>query len=125
MANTAALAWGGKLLALWEGGLPHQIDPLSLSTIGASEVGGVLEPPGSTFAAHPRLDPANDRVVNFSYKPNPVTGTKVTFWEFNSDFRLHQEAVECVARPYTAATAAAPRSAFSHLNSLLSPQVQG
>ncbi len=30
VANTAAVHYGGRLLALWEGGLPHELDPAGL-----------------------------------------------------------------------------------------------
>lgn len=31
--------WGGKLLALWEAGCPYELDPNTLETIGASDIG--------------------------------------------------------------------------------------
>ena len=34
MANTAVVHYGGRLLALWEGGLPYQLDPAGLQTLG-------------------------------------------------------------------------------------------
>ncbi|MBU2225831.1 MAG: carotenoid oxygenase family protein, partial [Gammaproteobacteria bacterium] len=33
-ANTALIPWQGEVLALWEGGSPHRIDPDSLQTLG-------------------------------------------------------------------------------------------
>lgn len=35
VANTAVVRWGGRLLCLWEGGSPYQIDGNTLETIGA------------------------------------------------------------------------------------------
>ena len=35
-ANTSVVWHGGKLLALWEGGLPHRLDPTTLDTLSLS-----------------------------------------------------------------------------------------
>ncbi|KAJ1616065.1 retinal pigment epithelial membrane protein-domain-containing protein, partial [Pavlovales sp. CCMP2436] len=86
LANTNVLWWGGRLLALWEGGRPHLMDPLSLATSRESDLAGLLKP-GETFSAHPRFDRARKRLVNFAYSPNPLTGTKLTFFEFGENFR--------------------------------------
>ncbi|KAK9742772.1 hypothetical protein RND81_03G196300 [Saponaria officinalis] len=34
VANTSILKWGKRLFCLWEGGLPYEIDPRTLDTIG-------------------------------------------------------------------------------------------
>ncbi|KAF2303526.1 hypothetical protein GH714_018986 [Hevea brasiliensis] len=34
VANTSVLKWGGRLLCLWEGGIPYEIESGSLDTIG-------------------------------------------------------------------------------------------
>ncbi|CAM8929426.1 unnamed protein product [Rhodiola kirilowii] len=34
VANTSVVWWGGKLLCLWEGGVPYEIESRSLNTIG-------------------------------------------------------------------------------------------
>ena len=49
-ANISVLPWQGRLFALWEAGLPIELDPVDLSTIGESTVGGAV---GPTFSAHP------------------------------------------------------------------------
>ena len=41
-ANTQVISFGGKVLALFEAGLPHEIDPITLETIGEYDMGGVL-----------------------------------------------------------------------------------
>jgi carotenoid cleavage dioxygenase len=65
-ANTA-LAWhDGRLLALWEGGPPHEIKTPSLDTVGAYDFGGALEIP---FTAHPKIDPETGEMVFFGYSP--------------------------------------------------------
>ena len=42
-ANTQVISFGGKVLALFEAGLPHQLDPKTLKTIGEDTLGGVLK----------------------------------------------------------------------------------
>lgn len=75
-ANTNVIWHGGRLLALWEGGLPHTLDPVSLRTLARFDFGGALRPPRSAwldrllspelpFAAHPRLDPETGELVSF------------------------------------------------------------
>ena len=80
VANTNAQVWGGKLLALWEAGMPFEMDRDTLDTTGATSLGGkfqlgpdgrgqpvdtgvllvnsLLGFGGSAFTAHPHIDPA-------------------------------------------------------------------
>ena len=64
-ANTNVVWIGGRLLALWEAGRPHRIDPVTLATLGEDDL-GVLRP-GSTFSAHPKRHPAGD-IWNFGVR---------------------------------------------------------
>lgn len=73
-ANTSVRYHGGKLLALWEGGLPHEIDPVSLKTVGRYDFDGALAPSGilermmgngTAFSAHPKLHPRTGELHNF------------------------------------------------------------
>ncbi|XP_078176753.1 carotenoid cleavage dioxygenase 7 isoform X1 [Carex rostrata] len=41
VANTSVVQWGGRLLCLWEGGEPYEIDPQSLETLGPVDLTGV------------------------------------------------------------------------------------
>ncbi len=59
IANTNITYWGDRLLALWEGGQPHRLNPENLATIGLDDLDGVLEP-GQPLSAHPRIDPASE-----------------------------------------------------------------
>lgn len=64
-----------ELLALWEGGLPHRLDPVTLETLGPCDFdGGLLNrgnwlartlSPRLPFAAHPRYDVASGDLYNF------------------------------------------------------------
>lgn len=41
VANTSVVQWGGRLLCLWEGGEPYEINPQSLETLGPVDLTGV------------------------------------------------------------------------------------
>ncbi|KAI8470373.1 MAG: carotenoid oxygenase [Monoraphidium minutum] len=90
-ANTGVLAWAGKLLALYESGLPHELDPASLSTVGESTVGGQLETP--VLAAHYRVTPrrnpgdAGDAGADWvAFSSNTgLGGTELIFYEFGEE----------------------------------------
>ena len=73
-ANTNVVAHAGKLFALWEGGLPHVVDPETLDVVDRHDFGGRLldntipnrlineERP---FSAHPKLDHATGELFSF------------------------------------------------------------
>lgn len=73
-ANTSLVHHGGRLLALWEGGLPHALDPETLATLGRFDFDGALRPdsaldrlimPELPFSAHPTIDPDTGDLINF------------------------------------------------------------
>lgn len=66
VANTAPIFHAGKLFALKEDGLPHQIDPLTLDTIGPYDFDGAWK--SQTFTAHPKIDPVTGEMVAFGYE---------------------------------------------------------
>lgn len=61
-ANTSVLALDDRLLALWEAGNPHQLDPASLETVGKTNLGwlGNSQP----FSAHPLRDPLSGEIYS-------------------------------------------------------------
>tara|TARA_R110002072_G_scaffold121605_3_gene255596 strand:- start:1757 stop:3241 length:1485 start_codon:yes stop_codon:yes gene_type:complete len=63
-ANTSVILHGGKLLALWEGGKPWELDPATLETIGEYTYDGGLTTM-QPFSAHPRVDPHSGDLYNF------------------------------------------------------------
>lgn len=65
-ANTALVWHDGRLLALWEGGEPHQINVPGLETVGPYTYGGQLV---SAFTAHPKVDPVTGEMMFFGYSP--------------------------------------------------------
>ncbi|MEM9192098.1 MAG: carotenoid oxygenase family protein [Myxococcota bacterium] len=79
-ANTSVVHHGGKLLALWEGGLPHRLHPESLATLGTEDFGGALQHEGLVpldrlaagvrpFSAHPKLCTETGSLYNFGLMP--------------------------------------------------------
>ncbi len=82
-ANTSVRWHAGRLLALWEGGAPHALDPMTLATRGKEDFAGGLASPFSglsrrlapllPFSAHPHIDGATGELYNFglvSGRPN-------------------------------------------------------
>ncbi|MGL4553642.1 MAG: carotenoid oxygenase family protein [Gemmataceae bacterium] len=65
-ANTALVWHGGKLLALWEGGAPHEVKVPSLDTVGRFTFGGQLR---HACTAHPKVDPRTGELFLFGYQP--------------------------------------------------------
>lgn len=65
-ANTALVWYDGKLLALWEGGAPHEVRVPDLTTAGRYTFGGKLK---HSCTAHPKIDPANGEMHFFGYQP--------------------------------------------------------
>ncbi|CAL5030678.1 unnamed protein product [Urochloa decumbens] len=41
VANTSVLRWGGRVLCLWEGGEPYELDPRTLETLGPFDILGL------------------------------------------------------------------------------------
>jgi carotenoid cleavage dioxygenase len=64
VANTALIQHAGRLLALWEGGEPHEIRAPALETVGPYHFGGRLTSP---VTAHPKVDPVTGEMMFFGY----------------------------------------------------------
>jgi all-trans-8'-apo-beta-carotenal 15,15'-oxygenase len=62
-ANTSVLPLPDRLLALWEGGAPHQLDRYSLRTLGVDTLGHLT--PTTPYSAHPKRDPQTGAIYNF------------------------------------------------------------
>lgn len=91
-ANTNIQFCGGRLLALWEAGLPYRIDPWTLATEGPDLLDGCIRGDpgaltvttgidiidramglGKAFTAHPHFDATSNKMVGFSWAQNPIT----------------------------------------------------
>ena len=73
-ANTHIVAFGDRLLALYEGARPTALDAHTLDTVGEVDLGAL----GSSecFTAHPHTD-ADGRTFGFTYQPGPGGGASV------------------------------------------------
>jgi carotenoid cleavage dioxygenase len=67
-ANTNIVAHAGRLLALMEGGLPTELRPQSLETVGEYDFAGRL---ATAMTAHPKRDPVTGELLFFGYSPFP------------------------------------------------------
>lgn len=104
-ANTQVISFGGKLLALFEAGLPHALDPLTLETLGEDTMGGTLKPGlpvkfgagtfledysptflgGDAHTAHPNVCPKTGNLVGWHWAQQipSENGMMVTFTEWS------------------------------------------
>lgn len=79
-ANTSVILHGGKLLALWEGGKPWELDPATLESVKEYNFDGGLSAT-QPFSAHPRLDPRTGDLYNFGVFGVPKP--KLHFYRIN------------------------------------------
>ncbi|MCM6772575.1 carotenoid oxygenase family protein [Nocardia sp. CDC159] len=70
VANTGVVMHAGKLLALWEGGPPTELEPETLATVGVHRFGGALRWLGA-FSAHPKWDAVSGDMFNFGLAMMP------------------------------------------------------
>jgi all-trans-8'-apo-beta-carotenal 15,15'-oxygenase len=105
-ANTHVISFGGKVLALFEAGLPHQIDPITLETIGLDDMEGTLPMDkmpvklsdtrispsflpsflnGAAHTAHPNVCPRTGNLVGWHWSQLvDAQSLQVTFTEWSS-----------------------------------------
>src|SRR5215813_4055722 len=67
-ANTNIIGYANRLLALYEPALPHELEPLTLATVGLYDFGGKINGP---VTAHPKFDPVSGDLLFFGYQPFP------------------------------------------------------
>ena len=91
VANTHVLHWNNRLFALWEGGKPFELDPVTLETLGGeSNLGGTLLA-GKDYAAHYKIDSQTQTVCNFDMSPHltgPNDGHTMTIMEHDATWQL-------------------------------------
>jgi all-trans-8'-apo-beta-carotenal 15,15'-oxygenase len=63
-ANTSILVWGERVFALNESGMPTEIAPSDLATLGEQDLGMVVE----SFSAHPHWVPSRRAIYNFGLR---------------------------------------------------------
>ena len=108
LANTNVVSWGGHLLALYEAGHPSRLHEKSLAYLGDETFQGLLAPGvaassgfpavdgllglgGTAFTAHPKMDPAQHRLVGFSWS-SKKGGIEIGIHEWDEEFNLAHEA---------------------------------
>lgn len=64
-ANTSVAYWQGRLLALYEGGLPTEVSLDDLHTVGTTDLGGLVQ---GTLSAHPHRVPSRRATYNFGQR---------------------------------------------------------
>lgn len=87
-ANTSVLALDDRVLALWEGGLPHRLDPESLATLGTDSLGGLGA--ADTFSAHPKRHPRTGHWFNFGLQAGANATLKL--YRSRPDGQVEQQA---------------------------------
>jgi all-trans-8'-apo-beta-carotenal 15,15'-oxygenase len=95
VANTTILRWGDRMLAGWEGGAPHALDPETLRTVGEETFGGAIA--GQATLAHMHRDRRSGRLVLCSVAAG--RDTTFTFRELNR----HDQVVSARAAPFRGA----------------------
>ncbi|MDH6247715.1 carotenoid oxygenase family protein [Mycobacterium sp. OTB74] len=99
-ANTNVMVNADQLLALWEGGRPHELDLDTLDTIGLCNLGGALKGPVAAYSAHYTYDPVADTKVNFGFDPYfPRLDSHGILRGPGRGRRLRELAAEAVPRP--------------------------
>lgn len=89
VANTAPLVHAGRLYALKEDGLPHEIDPVTLETRTVWNGGGSWK--SQTFSAHPKLDPLSGELVCFGYEATGLATDDLYIATLDAAGRVHEE----------------------------------
>lgn len=97
-ANTAAFFHADKLFALKEDGLPYEIDPDTLETIGRCDFDGRLKT--LTVTAHPKLDAETGEWVFFGYEANGLASREVAYAVVDGGGKLVRE--QWFSAPYAA-----------------------
>ncbi|WP_207934463.1 carotenoid oxygenase family protein [Actinomadura sp. KC06] len=88
VANTGVALHADRLLALWEGGPPHRLDPDTLETLGVHDFGGRLRGMLKAFSAHPKWDPATGEMFNFGQDFTPLPS--LNCWKVDRRGRLRR-----------------------------------
>jgi carotenoid cleavage dioxygenase-like enzyme len=97
-ANTSVIWYDRRLLALKEDGLPHELDPFTLETLGKFNFHGSLRTP--TVTAHPKIDPASRKMFFYGFESAGLATPDVALCVGDSEGRLLHE--EWFVPPYGA-----------------------
>jgi len=89
VANTSPLVFGGKLYALKEDGLPHELDPNTLATIGTSNFDGGWK--SQTFTAHPKIDPVSGDLIAYGNEADGLASDALWIYRIGADGQVKHE----------------------------------
>jgi carotenoid cleavage dioxygenase-like enzyme len=89
VSNTSPIAHAGKLFTLKEDGLPHQINPSTLETIGPYDFNGQWK--SETFTAHPKIDPVSGEMIAFGYEATGLASNDIFIGTFDKTGKLKRE----------------------------------
>ncbi len=88
-ANTNVVYHAGRLLALKEDGLPHELDPDTLETRGRLDYGGKLQ--SLTATAHPKTDPASGAMISHGYEARGLATREISLQFISPRGELERE----------------------------------
>lgn len=99
VANTTIYRWGDRLIAGWEGGEPHAVNPNTLETIGVETFNDTIA--GKITLAHMHHDPNTDTLIVVNIKMGRFT-----------DLEIHE--MDAGYKCIHSRTATIPHTAFVH-----------
>ncbi len=89
-ANTSILWHANRLFAIKEDGLPHELDPQTLATLGKLDFDGQLKSPH--FTAHPKRDPATGELLFYGFEAAGDATPTIACAVADRDLKLLREA---------------------------------
>lgn len=81
VANTTPYFHAGRLMMSKEDGLPYEIDPETLDTIGRWDAQGKVR--SEALTAHPKFDPDTGELFLFGYEADGLASPKVSYYVFD------------------------------------------
>lgn len=96
-ANTHVVWHGGKLLMLKEDGLPWEVDPVTLETVGPWDFHGAMT--SHTCTAHPSFDPDTGEMFLFGYEAKGEATRDIAYYVVDAGGHVTHEA--WFEAPYT------------------------
>lgn len=89
VANTSPIFHAGRLFAIKEDGLPYEVHPETLETIGRCDWGGALR--SQTVSAHCRVDPLTGELLLYGYEASGDGSRDMAYATVGADGVLRDE----------------------------------
>jgi len=89
VSNTNVVAHNGMLLAFKEDGPPYAMDPDTLETLELWDWDGQMT--AATFTAHPKIEPATQDLVGYSYAAKGEGTSDIAFYTFDKTGKKTRE----------------------------------